>query len=89
MAGYCSTGQSPQRAVVLMEEEEEEEEEEETMPYLQYVEVLTHFKCKQFEPVFYLIFNCKNADMCIIQFAIRRDTQGLCYCQKLRNYGKM
>jgi hypothetical protein len=23
MAGYCSTGQSPQRAVVLMEEEEE------------------------------------------------------------------
>jgi hypothetical protein len=29
MAGYCSTGQSPQQAVVLMEEEEEEEEEEE------------------------------------------------------------
>jgi hypothetical protein len=27
MAGYCSTGQSPQRAVVLMEEEEEEEED--------------------------------------------------------------
>jgi hypothetical protein len=25
MAGYCSTCQSPQRAVVLMEEEEEEE----------------------------------------------------------------
>jgi hypothetical protein len=24
MAGYCSTGQSPQRAVVLMEEEEED-----------------------------------------------------------------
>jgi hypothetical protein len=24
MAGYCSTGQSPQRAVVLMEEEEDE-----------------------------------------------------------------
>jgi hypothetical protein len=24
MAGYCSTGQSPQRAVVLMEEEEAE-----------------------------------------------------------------
>jgi hypothetical protein len=24
MAGYCLTGQSPQRAVVLMEEEEEE-----------------------------------------------------------------
>jgi hypothetical protein len=23
MAGYCSTGESPQRAVVLMEEEEE------------------------------------------------------------------
>jgi hypothetical protein len=30
MAGYCSIGQSPQRAVVLLEEEEEEEEEEET-----------------------------------------------------------
>jgi len=29
MEGYCSTGQSPQWAVVLMEEEEEEEEEEE------------------------------------------------------------
>jgi hypothetical protein len=29
MKGYCSTGQSPQRAVVPMEEEEEEEEEEE------------------------------------------------------------
>jgi hypothetical protein len=29
MAGYCSTGQSPQRAVVLVEEEEEEEEGEE------------------------------------------------------------
>jgi hypothetical protein len=28
MEAYCSTGQSPQRAVVLMEEEEEEEEEE-------------------------------------------------------------
>jgi hypothetical protein len=26
--GCCSTGQSPQRAVVPMEEEEEEEEEE-------------------------------------------------------------
>ena len=25
MTGYCSTGQNPQRAVVLMEEEEEEE----------------------------------------------------------------
>jgi hypothetical protein len=25
MEGYCSTGQSPQWAVVLMEEEEEEE----------------------------------------------------------------
>jgi hypothetical protein len=24
MAGYCSTSQNPQRAVVLMEEEEEE-----------------------------------------------------------------
>jgi len=29
MYGYCSTGQSPQWAVVPMEEEEEEEEEEE------------------------------------------------------------
>jgi hypothetical protein len=28
MEGYCSTGQSPQRAVVTVEEEEEEEEEE-------------------------------------------------------------
>jgi hypothetical protein len=27
--GYCSTGQSPQRAVVPVEEEEDEEEEEE------------------------------------------------------------
>ena len=27
--GYCSPGQSPQRAVVPMEEEEEEEKEEE------------------------------------------------------------
>jgi hypothetical protein len=27
MEGYCSTGQSPQRAVVPMEEEKEEEEE--------------------------------------------------------------
>jgi hypothetical protein len=29
MEGYCSTGQSPQWAVVPMEKEEEEEEEEE------------------------------------------------------------
>jgi hypothetical protein len=29
MEGYCSTGQSPQRAVVPMEEEEKEEKEEE------------------------------------------------------------
>ena len=29
MEGHCSTGQSPQLAVVPMEEEEEEEEEEE------------------------------------------------------------
>jgi hypothetical protein len=28
MKGSCSTGQSPQRAVVPIEEEEEEEEEE-------------------------------------------------------------
>ena len=28
MEGYCSTGQSPQWAVVPMEEEEEEEEED-------------------------------------------------------------
>jgi hypothetical protein len=28
MVGYCSTGQSPQRAVVPVEEEEEEEEED-------------------------------------------------------------
>jgi hypothetical protein len=28
MEGYCSTGQSPQWAVVPVEEEEEEEEEE-------------------------------------------------------------
>ena len=28
MAGYCSTGQSPQRVVVLMEKEDDEEEEE-------------------------------------------------------------
>jgi len=28
MVGHCSTGQSPQWAVVPMEEEEEEEEEE-------------------------------------------------------------
>jgi hypothetical protein len=27
MEGYCSTGQSPQQAVVPLEEEEEEEEE--------------------------------------------------------------
>jgi hypothetical protein len=31
MEGSCSTGQSPQRAVVPMEEEEEEEEEESYM----------------------------------------------------------
>jgi hypothetical protein len=29
MEGYCSTGQSPQWAVVQMEDEEEEAEEEE------------------------------------------------------------
>jgi hypothetical protein len=29
MEGSCSTGQSPQRAVVPVEEEDEEEEEEE------------------------------------------------------------
>jgi hypothetical protein len=29
MEGYCSTGQSPQLAVVPVKEEEEEEEEEE------------------------------------------------------------
>jgi hypothetical protein len=34
MAGYCSTGQNPQRAVVLMEEEEEEEEEEELATFV-------------------------------------------------------
>ena len=31
MEGHCSTGQSPQWAVVPMEEEEEEEEEEEAL----------------------------------------------------------
>ena len=35
MEGYCSTGQSPQWAVVLMEGEEEEEEEEEVERDLQ------------------------------------------------------
>jgi hypothetical protein len=33
MEGYCSTGQSRQRAVVPMEEEEEEEKEEEKEEY--------------------------------------------------------
>jgi hypothetical protein len=27
MAGYCSTGQSPQRAVVLMEEEDDDDDD--------------------------------------------------------------
>jgi len=43
MEGHCSTGQSPQWAVVPMEKEEEEEEEEEgfvTLPYLLHVSVL-------------------------------------------------
>jgi len=31
MEGHCSTGQSPQWAVMPMEEEEEEEEEEEAL----------------------------------------------------------
>jgi hypothetical protein len=31
MEGYCSTGQSPQRAEVPVEEEEEEEEEEDNI----------------------------------------------------------
>ena len=31
MEGYCSTGQSPQWAVVPMEEEEEEQEQEEAV----------------------------------------------------------
>ena len=35
MEGHCSTGQSPQRAVVPMEEEEEEEEEEEAIYNIQ------------------------------------------------------
>ena len=35
MEGHCSTGQSPQWAVVPMEEEEEEEEEEEVERDLQ------------------------------------------------------
>jgi hypothetical protein len=43
MEGYCSTGQSPQRAVVPVEEEEEEEEEEEDddgdLHYLYYTTV--------------------------------------------------
>jgi len=34
MEGYCSTGQSPQWAVVPMEEEEEEEEEEPTLVFV-------------------------------------------------------
>jgi len=33
MEGHCSTGQSPQWAVVPMEEEEEKEEEEEVSKY--------------------------------------------------------
>jgi hypothetical protein len=33
MEGYCSTGQSPQRAVVPMEEEEEEEADEVPLIY--------------------------------------------------------
>ena len=36
MERYCSTGQSPQRAVVATEEEEEEEEEEEA-PFIFYL----------------------------------------------------
>jgi hypothetical protein len=44
MEGYCSTGQSPQWAVVPVEEEEEEEEEEvppdhEQLTCSKYVEV--------------------------------------------------
>jgi hypothetical protein len=38
MGGSCSTGQSPQRAVVRMEDEEEEEEEEEYLIHAQKME---------------------------------------------------
>jgi hypothetical protein len=38
MEGSCSTGQSPQRAVVPVEEEEEEEEEEE---FTELLEIIT------------------------------------------------
>jgi hypothetical protein len=43
MEGSCSTGQSPQWAVVPVEEEEEEEEEEEvTIIYLKQTMFLAH-----------------------------------------------
>jgi len=34
MEGHCSTGQSPQWAIVPMEEEEEEEEEEDDLLHI-------------------------------------------------------
>ena len=39
MEGYCSTGQSPQWAVVPLEEEEEEEEEEEVIMLCQSINI--------------------------------------------------
>jgi hypothetical protein len=53
MEGYCSTGQSPQRAVVPMEEEEEEEEEEDYFNRIQR-NVFIVSNCK-YSPPFYSI----------------------------------
>jgi hypothetical protein len=39
MEGYCSTGQSPQRAVVPVEEEEEEEEDIRILIFFQIISV--------------------------------------------------
>jgi hypothetical protein len=47
MEGYCSTGQSPQWAVVPVEEEEEEEEEEKEEEEEDVITCLT-VKCAQF-----------------------------------------
>jgi hypothetical protein len=51
MEGYCSTGESPQRAVVPVEEEEEEEEEE---------EFFESFCLFNFQPFYYTFIRLKN-----------------------------
>ena len=68
MEGHCSTGQSPQWAVVPMEEEEEEEEEEEGHNFRYFFTIVHIYNATHFVWLCYHVSLPKLFSTCLRRF---------------------